>query len=187
MWNHPKHEAGGGWGASKHNLCMLHNVAVICSSSIGRSVRINGWTIKNWRKEKKYAKSYMKKRLNISFSIRTQFYKFDPKPHYEQHTNYIFETLHQKWQLVLVENMVCDLQERFTELLHKIAVTNNPNDRDGSVTMATPTNKNDILTRESPFSQSRSFLCSKTCNTANLCWKYYIFFWITCKCLFWRY
>jgi len=52
----------------------------------------------------------MKKRLNISFSIRTQFYKFDPKPHYEQHTNYIFETLHQKWQLALVENMVCDLQ-----------------------------------------------------------------------------
>ena len=63
--------------------------------------------------------------------------------------------------------MVCDLQERFTELLHKIAVTNNPNDRDGSVTMVRPTNKNDILTRKSPFSHSRSFLCFKTCNTAN--------------------
>ena len=53
-WKYPKHKEGGGWGASKHNLCMLHNVAILCSSITGRSVPINGWTSKNWWEGKKY-------------------------------------------------------------------------------------------------------------------------------------
>jgi len=44
---------------------------------------------------------------------------FDAKPQYEQHALYIFEALNQKCQL-LVQNMLGDLQELFTEFLHNI-------------------------------------------------------------------
>ena len=54
--------------------------------------------------------------------------KFDAKPQYEQHTLSIF-LKHWKCQL-LVQNMVGDLQELFTEFLHNIPkVVNNPRDK----------------------------------------------------------
>ena len=76
--------------------------------------------------------------------------KFDAMPQHEQHTLPIF-LKHWKCQL-LVQNILSELQELFTEFLHNIPTgRNNPKNkmkRNGYVTIARPANKNDILTRK---------------------------------------
>ena len=47
----------------------------------------------------------------------------------EKNIPYFFcETLHQQWEL-LVQNMLCDLQELVTKFVHKITDMNNPKEK----------------------------------------------------------
>ena len=67
-------------------------------------------------------KSSRKSTIHRQFKLKLlnvkEVLKFDAKPQYEQHTLSIFLT-HGQCQL-LVQNILCDLQELFTEFLHNI-------------------------------------------------------------------